>query len=326
MKKYSISLLIVCLPVFLPAQDNSPVPRYRVIIDNDMGGDPDGLLDLAHQLLSPSTEVRAIIASEHNPAFPPVDDPVGVAVEEINRLLSVMGLEDQVPVYRGSNEDMTVDDPADCAGAQAIINEAMRSDTDAPLFVVCGGSLKTIASAWLIKPAIAEKLTLVWIGGGAGNGDYSKVEPNLNSSIPGARVIFNQSDIPVWQVPREAYVTTMMSKAEMQAKFAASGELGEYLVNKILARMNMLAGYFKGETYTMGDNPLTLLTALQAYYESEAKSSQFINVKAPIINEDGSTSDNPAGRIIRMYTELDIRLMFDDLEAKLILWGKGKKP
>ena len=38
-------------------------PRMRVIIDNDFSGDPDGLFQLAHHLLSPSVEIRGIIGS-----------------------------------------------------------------------------------------------------------------------------------------------------------------------------------------------------------------------------------------------------------------------
>ena len=38
-------------------------PRMRVIIDNDLGGDPDGLFQLAHHLMSPSVEIRGVIAS-----------------------------------------------------------------------------------------------------------------------------------------------------------------------------------------------------------------------------------------------------------------------
>ena len=38
-------------------------PRMRVIIDNDFAGDPDGLLQLAHHLLSPSVDIRAVIGS-----------------------------------------------------------------------------------------------------------------------------------------------------------------------------------------------------------------------------------------------------------------------
>jgi hypothetical protein len=32
-------------------------PRQRIIIDNDFGGDPDGLFQLAHHLASPSVEI-----------------------------------------------------------------------------------------------------------------------------------------------------------------------------------------------------------------------------------------------------------------------------
>ena len=38
-------------------------PRLRVITDNDYSGDPDGLVQLAHLLLSPSVDVRAVLGS-----------------------------------------------------------------------------------------------------------------------------------------------------------------------------------------------------------------------------------------------------------------------
>ena len=47
---------------------NIITPRMRVIVDNDFGGDPDGLFQLAHILLSPSVDVRAIIGSYLNAA------------------------------------------------------------------------------------------------------------------------------------------------------------------------------------------------------------------------------------------------------------------
>lgn len=42
---------------------NRFTPRMRVIIDNDFSGDPDGLFQLVHHILSPSIEVRGIIGS-----------------------------------------------------------------------------------------------------------------------------------------------------------------------------------------------------------------------------------------------------------------------
>ncbi|HEU5484006.1 MAG TPA: hypothetical protein VFU98_03795, partial [Microlunatus sp.] len=49
--------------------------RFRVISDDDYAGDPDGLFQLAHHLLSPSVQVRAVTGS-HVAADDPFDaDP-----------------------------------------------------------------------------------------------------------------------------------------------------------------------------------------------------------------------------------------------------------
>ncbi|HWU04081.1 MAG TPA: hypothetical protein VN222_15175, partial [Novosphingobium sp.] len=48
-------------------------PRQRIIIDNDLSGDPDGLFQLAHHLASPSVDVALIVGShlhDHEPFDP----------------------------------------------------------------------------------------------------------------------------------------------------------------------------------------------------------------------------------------------------------------
>jgi hypothetical protein len=45
--------------------------RCRVIVDNDWTGDPDGLVALAHHLLSPGNRVVAVTSSMINPIFDP---------------------------------------------------------------------------------------------------------------------------------------------------------------------------------------------------------------------------------------------------------------
>src|SRR5947199_9721335 len=45
-------------------------PRFRVVSDNDYSGDPDGLYQLAHLLLSGSVDVRAVIGSHLAPGDP----------------------------------------------------------------------------------------------------------------------------------------------------------------------------------------------------------------------------------------------------------------
>ena len=70
------------------------------------------------------------------------------------------------PFYQGSNmalENDSTAQPSDAANA--IIKEAMRDDTKLPLYIVCGAGLTDLASAFLMEPKIASRLTLIWIGG-----------------------------------------------------------------------------------------------------------------------------------------------------------------
>jgi len=325
MKKILIALMAVLSVSFVTAQDNPVKPRYRVILDNDYAGDPDGLVQLAHQLMSPSTEIRAIIGSGDIPSFPPTPDPCGAAVDEINKLMTLMGIQDKYPVLRGSNEKMTTESPADCEGARAIIKEALRTDTKVPLLVLCGGSLKTVASAWLIEPAIADKLTVIWIGGQEYDGSVGTKETNLNLSIAAAEVIFNKSTIPLWQIPRDVYRQAMMSTAEMKTRVAVTGKAGSYLTNKVLGFVNLIAPVLgTAETYVLGDSPLVLLTALQTCFQPDPSSSFSVIRKAPKITGDGKYEDNPEGRPIRVFTQIDSRLMFEDFIAKLVLLNSSK--
>lgn len=102
-------------------------PRMRVIIDNDFSGDPDGLFQLAHHLLSPSVEVRGIIGS-HVKGFG--GDAAGTATaacRKVGELLEAMGLEGRYRVCEGSNRGMDAPDvpapvgrgPADSGGGDA---------------------------------------------------------------------------------------------------------------------------------------------------------------------------------------------------------------
>lgn len=308
-------------------------PRFRVIIDNDFGGDPDGLFQLVHQMLSPSVEVRAIIGSHLNAhdGFDPSKTQADNAAKEATEILKLMNLAGKVPVIAGSNAAMTNDSIAVKSEAvKFIIKEAMRTDTKAPLFVVCGAGLTEIASAVLTQPEIAKKITLVWIGGPEYSDlafpppNYSNPEYNLNIDINAAKVIFNKSSISIWQVPRNAYRQCLLSYAQLLLNVKTKGAVGKYLAGKIEAITKRLNNYGLniGETYVIGDSPLVLLTALQSSFEPDPSSSKYAIKIAPTINDRGDYQFNEKGRNIRVYDMLDTRLMFDDFFAKLELFSK----
>ena len=272
-----------------------------MITDNDYGGDPDGLIELAHQLLSPSVDVRAVIGSH-------LRERMGPVAPSCRRRGSYRGRSDRAgrrPVRRGSDGGLADHDtPAASDGVDAIVTEAMRDDVDVPLFVTCGAGLTALASAWLIEPRIGSRLTLVWIGGSehAGHAEpppgEGPLEYNLAIDPIAAQVVFNHSDIAIWQVPRNVYRTVIASRAELLVRMRSCGPLGRHLFGALGAVAGTAArhGIHLGETYILGDSPLVLLTALQSSFHPDAASSSFVTMPCPRILDSGEYEPDPRGR------------------------------
>jgi hypothetical protein len=304
-------------------------PRCRVIIDNDFSGDPDGLFQLAHQVLSPGSEIRLVIGSHLSPgrSWDPQPGQAQRAAARAGELLELMGAAGRWPVTAGAELPLaSMDKPARTPAADAIIAEAMRTDSRLPLYYCAGAGLTDLATAWLLEPAIGRRLTLVWIGGP----EYADLalpppgiapgpEYNLALDPIAAQVIFGLSDIPIWQAPRNAYRQMLVSYEELVRKVRPCGRVGDWLVARIEAVMaaSVSRGDGIGETYILGDSPLVTLTALQSSFEADPSSSAYVVRSTPRISDRGGYIARPDGRPIRIYTHIDTRLTFDDMFVKL---------
>lgn len=302
----------------------------RVIVDNDFSGDPDGLFQLTHLLLSPSVEIRAIVGSHLSvgDGFDNSRTQADNAAKKARELMQLMAVKESIPVLAGSNTAMLNDStPVKSEAVNFIIKEATRSDTKQPLYILCGAGLTEVASAVLTNPQIASRFTLVWIGGpeypdlALPPPNYSATEYNLNIDKSAAQVIFNRSSVPIWQVPRNAYRQALLPYSQLLANVKPRGKVGKYLCDVTEGLMSKIQrfGLNIGETYILGDSPLVLLTALQSSFEADPSSSEYAVKQAPRINQQGAYEFNPAGRMIRVYTRLDVNLMFADFFAKLQL-------
>ena len=310
-------------------------PRIRVVVDNDLGGDPDGLVQLAHHALSPSVDLRLVIGSHLRPGdpFDPSDTTADNAAALGRELLALAGRDD-VPVLAGSNVGLTDRrTPIRSAAAEALVAEAMREDVDTPLYVCAGAGLTEVASAWLIEPRIAERLTLVWIGGPEHPGlaapppGAMPIEYNLLIDVLAASVVFGDSAVPIWQVPRDAYRQTLVSVAQLRLRMAAHGPLGARLFAALDGVRTTASrhGFDLGETYILGDSPLVLLTALQSAFEPDSSSSRHVVRETPGISPDGQYERVPGARPMRVFTDLDCRLMVEDLFAKVQLHARAEE-
>ncbi len=321
-------------PIALFAEDIVK-PRMRIIIDNDFSGDPDGLFQLVHHLLSPSVEIRAIIGSHLKAGdfFDPSNVTATNAKKKIEEVLAIMNLGKTFSVYQGSNSALENDSvPQKSEAVNAIIKEAMRDDTKQPLYIVCGAGLTDLASALLLKPEIANRITLIWIGGpeypelALPPPGYTSLEYNLGIDSKAGEVVFNKSTIPIWQIPRNSYRQVLMPYSSLIHKVKGQGKIGDYLAGAIerIMKTALQYNYPLGETYVIGDSPLVLLTALQSSFEADPSSSHYVLRPSPSINKQGLYEVNAVGRNIRVYTKLDTYLLFEDFYSKLYLFNQRK--
>lgn len=282
-----------------PAHRLQVSPHCRVIVDNDYQGDPDGLVALAHHLLSPANRVTAVTSSFLNPRFPVgsprAQDGATLACE----LMEAVGSSSRPPVYPGSEHPF--DDQSSSAASAAIVAEARRDD-DLPLYLACGGPLTNVASALRDDPGIASCLTLVWIGGSL---DSSAFEYNRDSDQAAAAFVFEQPELEIHQFPLETYRRCAYSVAELEHDLSSSGRLGHWLWSHFT---NPPDWVHVGGVWPLGDSPTVLVTAL-----STESSTETLRPPEPC---------RTAPR--RVYTDVDFRLIVSDMLARLRLHEHGR--
>jgi hypothetical protein len=137
-----------------------------LVVDNDFGGDPDGLVALAHILLRCGPDVTVLVTTS------PLDpgraeaagaDPAASASrgrELAQQLLDLMGIND-VQVITGAEAPGATQMQVSAA-ARAIVEISARFGRTT---VLCGGPLTNVAAGLRLDPAFAHRAALVWVGG-----------------------------------------------------------------------------------------------------------------------------------------------------------------
>lgn len=287
----------------------------RVIILSDVSNEADDPFAIAHALLTPLFDVRAIVA-QHFGKPGSVAESVALASELLDAMPGT-----GVPVIAGAEAALSGDGRSDAGlcrdGARAIVNEALREDPR-PLCVLGMGPLTDMALALDLEPAIAERLTLIWVGGG--RYPHGGHEANLARDLVAARRVFD-SAISLWQIPSGAYKTLEVSVSELVLRLAEAGRLGEVL----LGRMRTFASqhideklWIQPESWVLGDQAAVgvLLAEQKACWH---------NASAPSIEDDCAYGSSLASvRDIRIYDSLDTRLVLEDMFAKFELYESLK--
>lgn len=314
------------LPFSYPAEKS-----IRVITDTDAYNECDDQYCIAHIWMTPKFDNKAMIAAHYGTIRD--QDSEQQSYNELLNLARLMGLEGEENILHGAPAPLPDEKtPIDSEGARFIIEEAMRDDPR-PLFVCTLGAITNLASAYLMEPKIAEKITVIWIGGSPyPEGGF---EFNQNNDINAANVVF-KSNMKLWQVPSNVYTTMRVSFMELIENVYPCGVIGKYLVENTIRFQNVfvemvkamresvpemaagssdpaeMATVFGGEMWSLGDSPVVGLMMNNMMGDFTVRS-------APChVNLDGTYDlSKPGSREIRVYNNIDSKFILNDMFAKL---------
>lgn len=288
--------------------------RRRVIVDTDAKNEADDQFAVVHALLSPTLDVRGLIAAhfgDHRSAQSMADSR-----DELDLLVQLTGLTGQVTVANGAAKPIPDETtPQDSAGARLIIEESKLAAPDDRLFVAFLGPLTDMASAILLDPAIVDRdIVVIWIGGVGYGGveTYPGVEFNLGNDIAAANVVFD-SGITVWQVPSTVYSQVSVGYAELEERIGGTSGLADYLIRQMV-EWNATYHPEPIESRSLGDSPAI---SLMLY----PRGGQFRIVPAPRFGQEGHYLPG-SGHPIRVVEAVDVRFLIEDMFAKIRRFGQ----
>lgn len=288
----------------------------RVITDTDAKNEADDAFAIVQTLLSPKLDNVGFIAAHFGKR---VDDSMQKSYDELGHIFDIMSFDKANMIYKGGEAALKSKDvPRDSEGARLIIREAMKDDSR-PLFVTFMGPLTDLASAYLLEPRIASRLTAIWIGGG--EYPHGGAEFNLENDIIAANVVFG-SKIELWQVPKNVYEMMPVSLAELEHRVRPCGKIGEYLCEQLESHSfesaPLKSAFRTGESWVLGDNPAVGLILYEMRYECKY-------ISAPYITSDMAYIHTGVNRALRVYERVDSRLILEDMYAKLALFAKNNQ-
>ncbi|MFC0681537.1 nucleoside hydrolase [Lysobacter korlensis] len=264
-------------------------PARRLVIDNDWAGDPDGLLGLAHHLLS-SDRVDAITSSLTSPMFPGSHDGAARGHRLVEELLDVVDAPTRPALAVGA--ESSLDRGGAASDASRLIVEHARREDELPLTLVCAGPLTNVAVALRDAPDIAARIRLVWVGGST----RGAFEYNEATDQEAAAIVFG-SEIAIDQYPLEAYRASTYSIAELEADLTET-TLGSWLWD-VFAQFRIPLEFKVGELWHLGDSLPLLATSLAA------------------------TPEGPTVHRV-VHETVDYRLLVGDMLAKFRLHERGR--
>ena len=139
----------------------APLRRLPLVLTTDCGAEVDDQWALVHIALSPELDLKGIVTTHApNLAEPAAETSARAAIA----LLDLISPEARPRVIAGSSRPLDGDEPRPNPGVEFLIDQARRRSADDRLVIVVIGAATDVASALLIDPTFADRITIVAMG------------------------------------------------------------------------------------------------------------------------------------------------------------------
>ncbi len=294
---------------------NPPSGKVRMVLDTDTYNEIDDQFAVVYSLLSPDKlDVEAIYAAPFfNSRSTGPGDGMEKSYEEILRVLERIDVPAENFVYKGSTEYLKNRDVPEKSPVVAdLIERAMNSPIDDPLYVVAIGAITNITSAIMIEPQIINHIVIVWLGGNALYWPTAK-EFNLEQDIVASRLVFD-CGVPLIHVPCNGVTTHLMTTVpEMERYVKPCGAIGEYLFEIFCDFSDDHFGWSK----VIWD-----IAAVAVLINSNWLPGNLVH--SPVLTDNLTWSVDKSRHFIRSVYTLDRDKIFRDLFSKLARYGTAR--
>ena len=290
--------------------------KIKAILDTDTYNEIDDQFALIQMLFSKdrieTVSINAAPFSMNSRSDNP-EKGMELSYEEILRLLEKINFKKNNFVFKGSKKYIGFDKkPVESAAADNIIEHALNSAENDPLYVVAIGAITNVASAILKEPKILNNIVVVWLGGHALYWPNT-IEFNLMQDIGGAQVLFD-SGASLVMVPCMGVASHLISTVpEIERYIEPHGKIGSFLARRFKEYSKNHKGWSK-EIWDMGAVGWVL---------NEAWAPTNI-VSSPVLSDNMTWSVNNSRHPIKVVSQIKRDLILKDFIKKLEIFSKLK--
>ncbi|MDE7436709.1 MAG: nucleoside hydrolase [Lachnospiraceae bacterium] len=214
-----------------------PEGPVDVVLDTDTFNEIDDQFALSY-LVKSENELRlqGIYAAPFlNKRASSPEDGMERSYQEIYRVLELLEREDlKSKVHRGSASYLPDEHtPVHSDAAEHLAELAMQYTEEKPLYVIAIAAITNIASALLLKPEIADRIVVVWLGGESFEWPHNR-EFNCYQDVAAVRVVFD-SKAAVVLLPCMGVVSAFATtRYELEHWLKGKNKLCDYLCDVVI--------------------------------------------------------------------------------------------